>query len=217
MFKINDIVQVKPGIKDPDDNKTDLSGWQGRIFSINSDNPEDIIFGIEWDSETLKQMPVEYIEVSEEEGFDYTQMYLGIADLLPATQRGTEADRLAVVDQLEDEYMWADMGDQGKRIKAVVDSCENDDDLVQTWFEYLEDNIKLPLKATFIGDSMHQLHHGAEVIIYGIEDANDVYGVIGAATYQKRRIQVPLCDIEILEPDATNQALSDYIVWFANS
>lgn len=219
MFKINDIVQVKPGVKDPDNTKTDLGGWQGRVISVEKadDDPDDTIIGIEWDSYTLKHMPAAYIQTSEEEGLDFTEMYLGADDLLPATQRGTEADRAATVEQLEHDYMWADLGAQGKRIKAVLDSSKKDNDLINIWFEHLEENVKLPLKAKYIGDSSHHLHQGAVVIINDFEDADDLYGVIGSGTYQKRRIQLPLCDIEILEPDPTNQALDDYIVWFVNS
>lgn len=34
MLKINDLIKVKPGIKDPDHETFDMGGWQGSISTI---------------------------------------------------------------------------------------------------------------------------------------------------------------------------------------
>jgi hypothetical protein len=82
------------------------------------------------------------------------------------------------------------------------------------WFEYLEEHVTLPVQAKYVGDNSNNLHHGALLEINGFADTDDEYGVIGAARYGKRWVQVPLCDVEVLEITPGSQALDDYIVWF---
>ena len=65
-IKIGDSVRVKPGVTDSD-YEFDISGWQGRVTHIDTD--EGKFIEIAWDSVTLNQMPVEIIEASIEEGF----------------------------------------------------------------------------------------------------------------------------------------------------
>ena len=84
------------------------------------------------------------------------------------------------------------------------------------WFEYLEKNVKLPVKARYIGEPTRNLRPGVEILINGFVDVDYDYGVLGSAIYQNRPLQVPLCDVEILEGSQKTEALEDYIVWFVN-
>jgi hypothetical protein len=102
------------------------------------------------------------IEQSEEEGYGYTEMTLGVNDVEPAAKRGTESDRIAALDHLEDKFRWAYMGEQGKRIKAVEDACKKEADMMGHWFEHLKNHVKLPLKAVYTGDSTQDLQDGTE-------------------------------------------------------
>lgn len=216
MLKINDFVKVKPGIKDPDNEAFDLSGWQGRITEIDSSNAAEVLVTIVWDSLTLRAMPKQFVEESIRDGLDFTVMNLFAEEVELAEARDNAQDNHEVIRALEAENRWADLGEQGKRIQAVEDACENDYDLMDYWFEHLENNVELPLKARYIGDSNQNLRFGAEILINGFADADDHYGVIGSAIYQKRWLQVPLCDLEVLESSKKTEALEDYIVWFAN-
>lgn len=80
-FKIGDSVKVKKGVMCPDDDTVCMSGWQGRVFDVNND-----VIGIHWDSITLRQLPVDYITKSEEEGLGWTEMYLGPDEIKPAAR-----------------------------------------------------------------------------------------------------------------------------------
>jgi Calcium binding len=216
MFKISDSVKVKPGVKDPDNEIFDLGGWQGRISAIEQSEDEEPIVTIVWDSITLREMPKVFIEKSLREGYDFEEMNLLESELELAPARDKAEDSHEVAASLEDAFRWADLGEQGKRIQAVEDSCEDDFHLMHHWFEHLENNIELPIKAKYTGDSTQNLRQGAEILINGFVDADDHYGVIGSAKYQKQWIQVPLCDVEVLESSKKTEALEDYIVWFAN-
>ena len=64
-INIGDSVRVKPGMFDPDFEKYDMSGWQGRV--AHKDFEESEFLEIDCDSITLDQMPHEFIERSLEE------------------------------------------------------------------------------------------------------------------------------------------------------
>ncbi len=55
-LQVNDSVVVKAGVKDPDTGMG-LGGWQGRVAKIEEDN----LLCIDWDSQTLKNIPDFYI------------------------------------------------------------------------------------------------------------------------------------------------------------
>lgn len=216
MFKIKDSVKVKPGVKDPDNENFDLSGWQGRIKEIEGSAPDEIIVTIAWDSVTLRAMPKAFVEESIRDGYDFSEMSLLADEVELTVARDKEQDREAVITSLEEEDYWLFLGEQGKRIQAVEDACKNDSAIMHHWFEYLESKVELPVKARYTGDSNQNLREGAEILINGFVDADADYVVIGSAVYQKRWIQVLLCDVKVLESSKKTEALEDYVVWFAN-
>jgi len=84
MFKMNDLVRVKPGVKDPDTERYDLGGWQGSITSIEEIPGEEPIITIEWDSKTIEMMPAAFIEESLRDGYSFDEMNLSADELEPA-------------------------------------------------------------------------------------------------------------------------------------
>jgi len=216
MFKINASVKVKPGIIDPDHEQFDLGGWQGRISKIGQMEGGECLVTILWDSDTLRTMPKAFVEVSVRNGYSFDEMTLLESEVEAVVARDKVKDRDAAIAALEQATSWYEMGDQEERIHAVEATCENDFDLLDHWLEHLENKVQLPVKALYTGDSSQNLHQGAEILINGFVDADEHYGIIGSAKYQGRRIQVPLCDVEVLESSKKTEALEDYGVWFVN-
>jgi len=61
------------------------------------------------------------------------------------------------------------------------------------------------------------LRQGDKVIVLGIVEAVDLYGVIVDVNRGRRKYQVPLCDLQVIEKKSPNyQPVKDYRVWFAN-
>jgi Calcium binding len=216
MLVLNDRVTVIPGTKDPDFENASIGGWQGRIKEIDTGNPDDVLILIEWDANTLQNMPKNYVRKCIIEGYDYETMWLGCSDVTLIEDLGISQDRNTILEAPENTFGWVEFGQQGQRIQAVEDSCTDDFALMDHWFEYLETQTELPLIVKYIGDNNLNLHNGAILQIIGFADADDNYGVIGAGIYNKRQIQVSLCDVEVLESSSGSQALEDYIVWFVN-
>ena len=216
-IKIGDSVKVKKGIKDPDLNKYDMTDWQGRVQSFDKDNETgELLFLIQWDSTTLKQLPDKFVTHYVVEGYDFSEMTLGESDVLKSVERDKPFDVQQMKEIIEVAHFWDDYSEQGERIKSVISHCKNRFALIDTWLEHLENNVELPCKVIYTGDSSRELRYGAEIIWDGILDGNDLYGVIGCGKLNRKIINFPLCDVKPKNITQKNQSLDDYAVWFAN-
>ena len=118
-LKLKDSVVVKSGVKDPD---LDISieGWQGRISDIN----EELVC-IDWDSVTLKNMEASIITRCEQDGLDWTKIYL-LADEVTLTKpRDRMKDVKKVIDELNKNYARVSLGEEGVRIQKLLSKRES--------------------------------------------------------------------------------------------
>jgi hypothetical protein len=216
MLKINDSVKVKPGIKDPDTGKYDMSHWQGRICDIEEQEGYPLLITIAWDSLTLKSMPKSFVEESIRDGYAFEEMNLYVHDVERTEPRDMLHDSDEIVRSLEDLFAWVEIGKQAKRIQAVEDACLNDFDLIHHWFALLAKNLEIPCKVIYKGGSNASLQPGTEITLNGLLDANDKEGIIGTAIFNRRSVQVRLCEVAPVKNAPQDvEALEDYLVWFA--
>jgi len=210
-FKVGDSVRVKKGVKCPDDDSVSLAGWQGRIFEIED---RDLI-GVRWDSITLKQMPREYIQQSEEEGTGWAEMYLSVDDLEPASARDSKETADQVRQEVESTSSWFGDGEEGQRILQVI---ENAEDEVEAWHDHLAQVLTFPFDAEVSEpQDRGRLDYGDKVRVHGISDADDLYGVLVSVTHGRNRFVFPLCDLTVQDKKSPNyRPVKDYCVWFAN-
>jgi len=89
-LEIGDSVKVREGVMCPDMEDLCIEGWQGKVSEVGGDKYGNALIGIRWDSITLKNLPDDFIEQSEEEGLDCTRMYLWQEDVKPVECRDTE-------------------------------------------------------------------------------------------------------------------------------
>jgi len=215
-FKIDQSVKVKKGIQCPDDSKFDLSGWQGRIMDIDEGDNNEQTIGISWDSVTLKAMPKEYIEESEIEGLDWAYMYLLSNEIDLAEPRDTQYDVDEIRNQLEDEYI----GPEGIRIQAVINSAKSDDDfeIMGAWEEHLTQVLKFPFD-TVIAEYQDKgpLKQDDKLKVFGIEGADDHYGIIVSCKMGRSHYDFPLVDLAVIDTKSDNaQHIEDYRIWFSS-
>lgn len=100
LFKVGMSVIVKKGIVDPDDNKTNIGGWCGRITEIDHD-----YILIEWDSVTLQNISFMKICFIEDIGLDWSKMYLVEEDIEQCEPRDTFRDVSVAVSIINDKLM----------------------------------------------------------------------------------------------------------------
>lgn len=88
MLKKGHSVKVNKGVTIPDMEEFDITNWQGRIIDFVEEDGEHLI-EIEWDSITLNNMPVAYIQKNMDEGFDFESIVLSQTDVQKTTDRDT--------------------------------------------------------------------------------------------------------------------------------
>ena len=107
-------VKIKDGIMDADENKYDLSGWQGHIIEIQpKDNPDDeTIYEIHWDSQTLRDIPDEYIQTAFDEELAWATYYAGETDIVAAEASESLEISEEFAYKMEDSFLTDDEGSE---------------------------------------------------------------------------------------------------------
>lgn len=214
--QLGDAVIVKPNIEDPD-LSINIGGWQGRVSEINE---KDNLICIDWDSLTLKQIPAETIDQCEEEGLDWARMYLHPEEVERTRARDRENDVEEVIEMLESKHGWSYLGEEGKRIQAVLDKAENGSEWAayEAWEAHFEQVLNFPFEAEVSEwQEKGSLRTGDEVKVLGIEGSEELYGILVSLRRERRKYVFPLCDLEVVDKSSSNyQSVKDYAVWFAN-
>ncbi|MBM9521240.1 hypothetical protein JWG39_15575 [Desulforhopalus vacuolatus] len=213
-------VKVKKGVLCPDDPEFDLSGWQGRIIDVSEDENGEITIGIAWDSLTFKEMPERYIEKSKTDGLDWTVMYLPDSDVEQVKPRDSEKYTDEIRNELEGHFEWLEIGGEGKRIQAVINSAKSNDEweMMEVWEKYLKQNLKFPFESVVDEyQSKSPFRQGDRLRVSGIETVDDLYGVIVSCKAGRRKYYFPLADLAAADEVSDNSRhIQDYRVWFAN-
>ncbi len=214
-FKLGDSVVVKPNVVDPD-LKVTIGGWQGRISEINQ---KDNLIAIVWDSLTLKQMSGKMIDQCEEEGLDWTTMYLALEDVELTNPRDNEDDVEEIIIILESQHQWSFLGEEGHRIQAVLANVKEGHEWAafKAWKAHFQKVLKFPFEAEVAEpQDRGPLKTGERVKVLRLEEADDMYGLLVTIVGRQKYV-FPLCDLEVLDQASPNyQPVKDYVVWFAN-
>ena len=207
---------VKPDVTDPDTGRN-IGGWQGRISAIFD---EMGTLAIQWDSHTLKSIPLTHIAWCEEEGLSWSEMNLSNHEVEPTTARDTEDDVARTITEIESKSSWLHLGgEQGKRIQEIVNRAQDHDKFAvfRTWHAYLEDHLVFPFTAKVVEYQRGPVRQGARVKVLDITFLDETYGTIVAVKHKNGVNELPLCDLKATGADAETQKLvEDYAVWFAN-
>ena len=97
----------------------------------------------------------------------------------------------------------------------------------RSWESWLSENLTFPFivkrmedddDAYFTDVADHQpFRLGHEMKVIGIDQEDDLYGIILKVREGRRVGHVPLCDVEVLDQEDPNfWPVREYVVWFAN-
>lgn len=209
-------VVVKAGVKEAETG-IEMGGWQGRITEVDEKNN---IITVDWDSITLRALPPDYIEASEEEGLRWNQYFLFPMDVEPAPARDTEADVEAAFKELQHHYMWADLGPEGKAIQAVLKDVDPGDELaaLRAWEAHLRKVLTFPFKAEIAEfQERGPLQSGDQVTVRRIVEIDGFRGILVEIQSRHGNGLFPLCDLEVIKKHSPlHDKLQAYVVWYAN-
>ncbi|MBF0469207.1 MAG: hypothetical protein HQK61_10055 [Desulfamplus sp.] len=215
-MKVGDVVRVKASVK-VEGFDVNFGGWQGRISA--TDSHQNLIC-IDWDSVTLGNIPSPIITQCEEDGLGWEQMWLGIEDVEITTARDTELDVTQAVGRIQSEHRWDYLGNEGKNISRVLAGVDMDDEwtILQIWEEHLQKVLKFPFPAEVIEfQERSKFKQGDQVIVQGIEEPDEMYGILVKIKHKNGRAVFPLCDLEVKDTKSSSYGhVRDYVVWFAN-
>jgi len=220
-LKTGNSVRVKAGVLEPDTEQFEIGGWQGRIVEIDTTSTDEgTLVSIEWDVETLKLLPADYIIQSEIEGLGWEMMVLFEANIEKADSRDTVSDVKKMQDELSEKYYWSSLGEDGVRIAAVLGDADRNDDMkcFDIWNDYLEARLSFPFKA-IVSESQEfgLINVGDTVVIHSLSTINDRFGINAKVKFDSKDYEFPLCDLDASDNRSANyQLLYDYGVWFAN-
>ena len=175
---------------------------------------------IDFDSNTLKNMPEKYVKKSEQEGLDWSKIYLYKREVEPTKSRDTEQEAKIVRNEIKKHFEWIGIGSGGELIQSVINSAESfkEWDALKAWEKYLEENLQFPFE-TLIHEYQGRgpLNEGDKLKVFGIELVDDHYGIIVACRKERKRYDFPLVDLKVTEKKSINSNIIEaYRTWFAN-
>lgn len=224
-FQIDDLVEVKEGVKDPDFDDWSIAGWQGKVVDIIEEKDGGTLICVRWNKETLKEMPDFLIKRCKEKDLDYKRMNLDAGELTSVKPKEKEETKEEKADESLQETSyndgWSCLGEEGKRIQKVVAGIDDRDwdGALQRWGDYFEENLTFPFEAkVYEPQSRGPLQVGDKVSVKKIAMINyGLYGVIVELRQGRKKYSFPLADLEVIPKDSPNyQPVKDYAIWFAN-
>jgi len=220
-MKIGDSVKVNAGVLEPDTEKFEIGGWQGRIVEIDTVTTGDgTLLNIEWDVITLNQIPAEYIIQSEVEGLGWDLMVLFESDVVKTEPRDTVSDVKKMQGELMEKYYWSHLGEEGQRIAAVLEGTDRNEEMASfyAWNNYMEKNLTFPFQAVVMeAEANTWVKEGTELMVNSLSNVDEVDGILIDVTLNGEKSDFMLCDVEPIDKKSANfQFINDYSVWFAN-
>ncbi|MFO7883154.1 MAG: calcium-binding protein [Kosmotogaceae bacterium] len=239
-MKIGDSVRVKSGIMDPEFEKYDMAGWQGRIVAI--DTTEKEFIEIAWDSITLGLIPAEYIERSIDDYWDFSSIWLNNNEVELIEPRDTMNEVKNKLLEIREHLGYITPEEQEKNILKILKrkdlsvNRKNQD----RYYDYLEEHITYP--CVLIGSEDFSWE---EPYLFGIFDEKeyellkkerpsytdqyklirlgDIIDDLRGILVEVRRISdkkvfvLPLWDLKTVDRKNKNhQLISDYSYWMSN-
>jgi hypothetical protein len=145
--------------------------------------------------------------LEEEQGLDWTKMYLEAQEIELTSPRDTEEDVARAIKGLSKEYAWSYLGEEGKRIGKVLGGVDEDDEMaaLDAWEEHLSKSLGFPFEAEVAEyQEIGPLQAGDRVKVMGIALVDDLYGVIVDLRHGRRKYAFPLCDLEVIDEKSAN-------------
>jgi len=218
-FAVGDQVVVLKGTSDPDFPDIPLGGWLGTVTARNAFYPE-YTYDIKWTAETLANMPEIVRKRSERDGLDLERMTLSesVLEIYQGQPVCLEQPTHIITKPLSLE-------DEEDRIRMILGLtsddpiAEVDEDTIMTYYRYLIEHVVFPFSAGFDEEREYKdINHKIQVI--GLpnpeEVADEFYGLMAEAREGRRKIFIPLAEVEVPETNFNHQLLSDYSFWFWN-
>lgn len=212
-FPIDSSVRIAKSVRSPFLKKTDMKGWEGRVIDVYKETGE-VIYELEFDSITMKQMPKALIKKALTDAEDFQSCAVSEQLLEASEPRDTERQNQATYRTLFHQSFWDHCGktQQNRLIKILLNHPAKSDE--QNWEIHLRNNLHFPFKAKtrdLLGSE-----EGIPLQVLGQELYDESYGIIvNVKLTETGEIQAyPLVGLKGAKPGTKiSHLLDDYYEW----
>lgn len=226
VLKVDDAVRVKDGIMDPDYEEQCIGGWTGAISDIDrSTNPPLVL--ITWDEKTLTELiGAEVLARADRHGLRGDCMWLGLTDIerLDLVQ-STQPPQPARLDARLHEGQGEPVEEVDLRIAQIFGLSESEElpdvteAALESYHQYLCTHLRFPFDGEYTRETGPLQDTSYLINVTGLvdmEDCDEFYGLLCEGRQSRRRVVVPLAEIEVGSEDSNFQLIDDYRGWFWN-
>lgn len=215
-FPVGAYIRVKKGIVHPDFDCIPLGGWLGEVIDI-----EDDVRYVQWSKATLEAAPAVYRQKCERFDFDWTGMWLGEEDL-----EADPGEPLSIEQPKKIGPAPTSVDAQENRIRAVfglgrADTIPDvDEHTLLVFYKHLTAQPLFPFDAMHTAEPSPLGIIRSCIKVLGIIDAgkypDERFGLFCKARRGRRKIELPLANVEADKTDPRVQIVDDYAYWFEN-
>ncbi len=212
-------VRVRAGTAAPDFPGFPLGGWAGTVKEVNNKESPPLYL-VEWSRYTLDHMHPIYRKRCERDGLEMESAWLSENDL------ELDDGRPIVMEQpgeITSHPLSPDDEDDRVRIALGLTSDDPlpdvDDETLGKYHGYLKEHLSFPFSGKSSQEVGPLMDRTEVVTVVGLVDADDceeMYGLLCQARQGKRRVELPLGEVEVDEGDPNQQLVADYSYWFWN-
>lgn len=216
-FRVGDKVRVRKGIPDPDFPDLPLGGWVGTVNQVEF-RKGPAFYCIVWSPETLAAVHPVFRKRCERDGLDDEHGYLAEDDLEPY-----DGEPLAIEQPTRIITKPLSPDDQDDRVRLILGATGDDpvpgvdEDTLRAYRRYLSGNLAVPFEAKHSPED----GPGNPVTVTGLADrgkydGDEFHGLFCEAGRGRRRIIIPLAEIEVRKGAPNYRLIDDYLYWFWN-
>jgi len=211
-YKPAQTVRITKAIGHPALKKVKLKNFVGRVIDVGYTNDKQLEYTISLDSVSLKQLPKEVFEISDDLEIDFQDVDVLEKALAPCEPRDTEEENISTFRSMFHQYKWKHLGTaQSKRLQKILLTHPDKND-EYNWKVYLSKEVKYPFTAYTTGMVDGQVNK--EMIVSDILGYNDDFGFIADVNIGKKIGQFPLFDLQAKDKKSpVYHLLKDFCEW----
>lgn len=218
-YKIGDIVKIKKGFKDYDNEKFDLSNWCGIVTDYYEEEMEEIV-ELEWTPETLlNKIPKKYLIDSISKGYDWSKYSITTDSVLKTDEEVDEEKLLETQVKIEKQYYWYEHYSEGEQImKLLGEAATTFEQGCNKWKTEIERVAKFPLPCSVREFQVnYEVEQGDEILVNKIIEIDEDKGLMVEGDWNNRTIEFPLCELDVIRRTSESyKIVSLYSYWLYN-
>lgn len=211
---------------DPDYEDQCIGGWIGHVSEIHRES-DPITVTITWDEKTLTELiGEEALAQMDRQGLDGRRMGLHLTEVERSDQAtGTRSPQPADPAARLIGARGLSLDEDEKRIARILGSPEEEvlpevtDETLEIYHRYLKAHLSFPFDGEYSRETGPLEDTYYRINVTGLvdpEDCDEFYGLLCEGRQDRRKVMVPLAEVEVDEKDPNGQLIEDYHVWFWN-